>query len=54
MTGREAIEKLKACQTNTNTEEAHRIADQVLCDLLIELGYGDVVDQWEEVYKWYA
>lgn len=35
-------------------ESAHVNADKVLCDLLRALGYGDVVDEWEKVEKWYA
>lgn len=26
----------------------------ILCDLLSVLGYGDVVDEWNKVGKWYA
>lgn len=39
---------------NFDTESAHTCADKALCDLLIELGYEDVVTLWEEVPKWYA
>jgi len=35
-------------------EEAHFRADKVLCEILKELGYGDIVELWEEVPKWYA
>lgn len=33
-------------------EGAHYDADEVLCDLLISLGYQDVVDEWNKVEKW--
>jgi hypothetical protein len=37
-----------------DTEIAHSIADDVLCTLLIELGYKEVVDAYNEIDKWYA
>jgi hypothetical protein len=30
------------------------MADDILCNLLVSLGYKEVVDAWEEVPKWYA
>ena len=38
----------------TDTEVAHDLADEVLCNLLIELGYETVVDKWLEIDKYYA
>ena len=35
-------------------ETAHLEADRLLCALLRELGYGDVVLAWECIPKWYA
>lgn len=50
-----AIAKLKECQKKSFDEErAHYEADGVLCELLIALGYQDVVDEWGKVDKWYA
>ena len=37
-----------------NEEEGHKAADKILCELLNTLGYSDVVDEWEKVYKWYS
>jgi hypothetical protein len=54
MTKEEAIEKLKDIETWDDTEAAHCCADDVLCELLISLGYEDVVYQWGEIDKWYA
>lgn len=54
MTREDAIAKLKAAQRSGDTEAAHCDADDVLCDLLRSLGYGDVVDEWSYVDKWYA
>lgn len=54
MTREDAIEKLKVEQANGDLEMAHGNADDVLCALLVALGYGDVVEEWEKVDKWYA
>lgn len=54
MTREEAIERLKSWQGPTDIEIAHGEADDVLCELLVSLGYQDVVDEWEKVDKWYA
>jgi hypothetical protein len=54
MTREEAITMLKGEQTNTDTENAHGSADDVLCALLVTLGYEDVVTEYHKVEKWYA
>lgn len=50
----QAIERLRECQHDGDTEGAHCDADEVLCDLLCALGYQDVVDEYRLVSKWYA
>jgi hypothetical protein len=35
-------------------EVAHGNADQLMCDLLTELGYGKGVEVFENADKWYA
>lgn len=55
MTREDALLALAAAEKNNRDKEgAHIEADEVLCDLLIELGYQDVVDAWLKVDKWYA
>lgn len=54
MTKEEAIEALRKCQARHDIEEAHIEADSVLTELLTDLGYGEVVDEWHKVDKWYA
>lgn len=54
MTKDEALLKLHEAKNNPDTELAHCDADDVLCELLVELGYGDVVDAFHQVKKWYA
>lgn len=43
----------KWCKDLDN-EIAHLRADDILCKLLRELGYGDVVSAFEKIEKWYA
>lgn len=38
----------------TDIEATHREADQILCRLLNELGFRDVVDLWDKLPKWWA
>ena len=35
-------------------EEGHIDADFHICNLLIELGYKDVVKEYDKISKWYA
>lgn len=37
-----------------NPEVAHYKADMVMCELLSELGYGDGVEIFKDMFKWYA
>lgn len=54
MTREQAIDDLKRLQSSGDTEGVHSDADKVLCALLIELGYEDVVSAWDKIDKWYA
>lgn len=54
MTREEAIEKLKSWQDSGDFEVSHSEGDDILCALLRSLGYGDVVDEWDKIGKWYA
>lgn len=49
-----SINQLKTCQKMEDREKAHVEADQVLCALLVSLGYEDVVEQFNKCHKWYA
>lgn len=48
------IEILKKSQSNLDIEMAHSDAGDALCDLLVHLGFTDVVEEWKRVDKWYA
>lgn len=37
-----------------DTEVAHALADEVLCDLLESLGYAGLVEEYNSIHKWYA
>jgi hypothetical protein len=39
--------------TISDPEGAHRLADDLLCDVLMQLGYGDGVAVFEDMDKWY-
>jgi len=54
MTREEAIKLLKTEQINSDTEQAHGEADDILCDLLNSLGYEDVVKEFKKIKKWYG
>ena len=47
------LKRLKECD-RYDTECAHGRADEILCELLRELGYSDIVDAYEDIDKWYA
>jgi hypothetical protein len=49
-----ALETLRQLKSAQDIEAAHGDADDTLCKFLRHLGYGDIVDAWEEVPKWYA
>ena len=44
-----ALEFLRQAQRLGSHESAHIEADAVLCELLSDLGYGDVVEEWRKI-----
>lgn len=54
MTREQAIKELKEKQNDSDIECAHSYADDVLCKLLIALGYADVVEEYKKINKWYT
>jgi hypothetical protein len=48
------IRELQALQNESDTEKVHAVADGILCELLRNLGYGEVVDAYEQLDMWYA
>jgi hypothetical protein len=51
---RTILAKLKRRAASDDTECAHAEADALLCQLLQELGYLDIVEEYRRVPKWYA
>lgn len=47
-------QKLQLLQNDSDTEKVHAVADGILCELLRDLGYGEVVDAYEQLDMWYA
>lgn len=54
MTKEQAIQELKDAQAMPSVRDAHVEADDVLCKLLVALGYADVVKEYAKVEKWFA
>lgn len=57
---KERIEKIKnemkslSTQENWDIETTHVEADDLLCELLVILGYSGVVNDFGKIEKWYA
>lgn len=49
----EAVYLLQSLGLSDDTEVVHKAADKVLCDLLTELGYTNVVAEYNKLKKWY-
>jgi hypothetical protein len=49
----ELKEITKVAEEDGNYDTAHEQADELLCKLLISLGYEEVVNEWQKVPKWY-
>lgn len=54
MTPQEFRDKMSDALDNWDTETAHANADDLMCRVLRELGYGEGVDIFESTPKWYA
>ena len=48
------INELKELSEDDDTEMAHVVADTILCSILTELGYGEIVEEYDKIGKWYA
>ena len=46
--------EMRRIERNNDTEMAHILADELMCKLLRELGYGEGVDIFEQMDKWYS
>ncbi len=50
----EYIEKIEQECKGFDQESDHVYADNLLCELLKELGFNNLVKRYEEIPKWYA
>ncbi len=50
----EYIERMKKCVDDNDPENAHLVADDIIINMLSDLGHQDIVELWSNVYKWYA
>lgn len=39
---------------SADTESDHGDADDLLCELLVELGYEEVIAAYKKIHKWYS
>ena len=50
----QTLEAFVDAYADHDSESGHEDADQALCELLVCLGYREVVDAFNELEKWYA
>lgn len=50
----EELETLRKLVDDKDTEVAHIKADDILCRILLDLGYDEIVEAYDAVDKWYA
>jgi hypothetical protein len=48
------LERLKEIKEDFDIERAHSLADDLLCEILVDLGYKEIVDLYKTIEKWYA
>lgn len=49
----DALKRMREC-FNDDIELGHSHADQVLCDVLNELGFQELTEMFDKLDKWYA
>lgn len=50
----EFAEIMRSIDKVLDQERAHIEADELMCDLLSELGYSEGVEVFKDMYKWYS
>lgn len=53
-TDRDMAERIRRECPAGDPEAAHSLADGILLELLLALGYNETVEAWQAVDKWYA
>lgn len=54
MTREEFRNRMQTIADKRDTEGGHVEADKLMCELLKDFGYGEGVDIFEKMDKWYA
>lgn len=54
MTYQEYVTAMNFNVTDSDTERAHRRADNLLIEFLKEAGYVELIEAYENVKKWYS
>lgn len=54
MTIEEAVKKMKDLSEVDDEEVAHAEADRILCEMLINVGYVELVEAWDKIHKFYS
>lgn len=54
MTPEQFAERMAVCMQTSDIETRHYEADQLLCTMLVELGYGEGVRTYQTADKWFA
>jgi hypothetical protein len=54
MTPQEFANKMREFASDADIESGHEYADALMCSILRQLGYGDGVDVFVNMDKWYA
>ena len=50
----DTLRRLEQLQDSDDMERAHSEADNLLCELLMSLGFAEVVEAWEKIAKKYS
>lgn len=50
----ELLKQLNPLPNQIASEESHIAADDILCELLLNLGFDKIVDAYNKIPKWYA
>jgi hypothetical protein len=54
MSAEEFKTRMEEIRKEDETEDGHIEADNLMCNLLNELGYGDGIDVFTDMPKWYV
>jgi hypothetical protein len=50
----EFFRRMREIEKSADPEGGHLAADELMCEILDDLGYGDGVEIFERMGKWYA